>query len=226
LTEKEKYAEKELIIRAKKGDDSAFEEIVKLYEKKICQTILFMVKNDSVVEDVAQEVFIKIYKNISKFNEQSSLYTWIYRITINACYDEIRKEKKVVYLSTFVENENGEEQEIDFEDSSQNVAEIVEKEATKTELIDAIKKLPEDARALIVLRDIREFTYWEIADMLKLKLGTVKSKINRARKQLRDELKRQGYNYYIDEEDWYGTKARLSMSNIYNKWKEGPIWKI
>jgi len=62
--------------------------------------------------------------------------------------------------------------------------------------------------------------------MLKLKLGTVKSKINRARKQLRDELKRQGYNYYIDEEDWYGTKARLSMSNIYNKWKEGPIWKI
>jgi len=226
LTEKEKYAEKELIIRAKKGDDSAFEEIVKLYEKKICQTILFMVKNDSVVEDVAQEVFIKIYKNISKFNEQSSLYTWIYRITINACYDEIRKEKKVVYLSTFVENENGEEQEINFEDSSQNVAEIVEKEATKTELIDAIKKLPEDARALIVLRDIREFTYWEIADMLKLKLGTVKSKINRARKQLRDELKRQGYNYYIDEEDWYGTKARLSMSNIYNKWKEGPIWKI
>lgn len=201
MTEKEKYAEKELIIRAKKGDDSAFEEIVKLYEKKICQTILFMVKNDSVVEDVAQEVFIKIYKNISKFNEQSSLYTWIYRITINACYDEIRKEKKVVYLSTFVENENGEEQEIDFEDSSQNVAEIVEKEATKTELIDAIKKLPEDARALIVLRDIREFTYWEIADMLKLKLGTVKSKINRARKQLRDELKRQGYNYYIDEED-------------------------
>ena len=201
MTEKEKYAEKELIIRAKKGDDSAFEEIVKLYEKKICQTILFMVKNDSVVEDVAQEVFIKIYKNISKFNEQSSLYTWIYRITINACYDEIRKEKKVVYLSTFVENENGEEQEINFEDSSQNVAEIVEKEATKTELIDAIKKLPEDARALIVLRDIREFTYWEIADMLKLKLGTVKSKINRARKQLRDELKRQGYNYYIDEED-------------------------
>lgn len=201
MTEKEKYAEKELIIRAKKGDDLAFEEIVKLYEKKICQTILFMVKNDSVVEDVAQEVFIKIYKNISKFNEQSSLYTWIYRITINACYDEIRKEKKVVYLSTFVENENGEEQEIDFEDSSQNVAEIVEKEATKTELIDAIKKLPEDARALIVLRDIREFTYWEIADMLKLKLGTVKSKINRARKQLRDELKRQGYNYYIDEED-------------------------
>ena len=94
MTEKEKYAEKELIIRAKKGDDSAFEQIVKLYEKKICQTILFMVKNDSVVEDVAQEVFIKIYKNISKFNEQSSLYTWIYRIVMNTCFDEIRKNKK------------------------------------------------------------------------------------------------------------------------------------
>ena len=74
--------EKELLYKAKQGDMDAFEQIIKLYEKKICQTIFYMVKNDSQVEDIAQEVFIKVYKNLSKFNEQSSLYTWIYRITI------------------------------------------------------------------------------------------------------------------------------------------------
>ena len=61
-----------------------------------------MVKNENIVEDLAQEVFIKVYRNISKFNEESSLYTWIYRITMNTCIDQIKKEKKITYVSTFI----------------------------------------------------------------------------------------------------------------------------
>ena len=79
MTDREKVQERDLIDRAKKGDMDAFEDIIKLYEQKICSTIYYMVKDQDVVEDIAQEVFIKVYKNISKFNEQSSLYTWIYR---------------------------------------------------------------------------------------------------------------------------------------------------
>ncbi len=169
-TEKEKNIEKELVNRIKQGEDKAFEDFIKLYEQKIFSTIYFMIKDENKVEDIAQEVFIKVYKNISKFNEQSSLYTWIYRITINSCLDEIKKEKKISYISNYVENDDGEETELEFEDENQNVEKIVEEKADKQVLIRAIKSLPEDARTLIVLRDIKGFTYWEIADMLKLKL--------------------------------------------------------
>ncbi len=201
MTEREKEQEKSLISRAKEGDNGAFEEIVKLYEQKICSTIYYMVKDQNIVEDIAQEVFFKIYKNISKFNEQSSLYTWIYRITMNCCFDELKKDKKVTFFSNYIENDDGEEQEVQFEDPSQNVSEIIEAKLDREELIKAIKRLPDDQRAIIVLRDIRGFTYWEIADMLKLKLGTVKSKINRARLMLKEELEKSGFEYYISDND-------------------------
>lgn len=200
MTDREKYMEKELVTKVKNGDTDAFERIIKLYEKKICSVIYYMVKNENVVEDIAQEVFIKLYKNISKFNEQSSLYTWIYRITVNACYDQIKKERKITYINNHIETEDG-EQEIEIEDEKQNVSDIIEKRMEKEMLIRAIKMLPDEARALIVLRDIRGFTYWEIADMLKLKLGTVKSKISRARSQLKQLLEIQGYKYYFEDED-------------------------
>ena len=90
-------SEKELVASAKAGNETAFEEIIKLYQQKICGTIFYMVKNENIVEDLAQEVFIKVYKNISKFNEESSLYTWIYRITMNTCIDQIKKEGKITY---------------------------------------------------------------------------------------------------------------------------------
>ena len=200
MTDREKAHERELVIKAKSGSDKAFEEIIKLYEQKICSTIFYMVKNKDIVEDIAQEVFIKVYRNIDKFNEQSSLYTWIYRITMNACVDEIKKEKKITYLSNYVETEEG-EHEVEFEDPSQNVDEIISAKLDREELVKAIKRLPDDQRAIIVLRDIRGFTYWEIADMLKIKLGTVKSKISRARVSLKDELERAGFEYEISDND-------------------------
>jgi len=192
--------EKELLYKAKQGDMDAFEQIVKMYENKICQTIFFVVKNESKVEDIAQEVFIKVYKNLSKFNEQSSLYTWIYRITMNACFDEMKKEKKVYHLSTYVETDDG-EQEIEYEDESQNIDDIVERKLNKEVLIKSIKSLNEEYRSLIVLRDIKGFSYWEISDILNMKLGTVKSKISRAREALKKELVRMGYTGYSISED-------------------------
>ena len=199
-TDTQKNMEKELVDRVKKGDDNAFEDIIKMYEQKVHSTIFYMIKNESAVEDIAQEVFIKVYRNLSKFNEKSSLYTWIYRITVNACYDEIKKEKKIVSISNYVDTDDG-EQEIEFEDEKQNVSEIVESKLERKMLIDTIKMLPEESRSLIVLRDIRGFSYWEIADMLNMKLGTVKSKINRSRNQLKTLLESKGFNYNLDNQE-------------------------
>ena len=194
MTEEIDISEKELIRRAKHGDDKAFEEIINLYQNKICSTIYFMMKDDNKVEDIAQEVFIKVYKNINRFNEQSSLYTWIYRITMNACYDELKKDSKIVYFSSLVKDDD---KEIEFEDYSQNIDDQVSKKFEKDALIKAIKSLQSEQKALIILRDIRGFSYNEIADMLNLKLGTVKSKINRARISLKEVLEKQGFNYEV-----------------------------
>lgn len=184
-------SEKELLIRAKEGDNTAFEEIVKMYQQKVCNTIFFMIKNENIVEDLAQEVFIKVYRNITKFNEESSLYTWIYRITMNTCIDQIKKEKKLIYVSTFIETEDG-EMEAQFEDEKQRLDDILENKIRKETLLKAIKSLSAEQRALIVLRDIQEFKYMEIAEMLKLNLGTVKSKISRARQNLKELLEKEG----------------------------------
>ena len=191
-------SEKELLLRAKEGSEEAFEEIIKLYQQKVCTTIFYMVKNENIVEDLAQEVFIKVYKNLSKFNEESSLYTWIYRITMNTCIDEIKKEKKITYINTFVETEDG-ELEVQLEDETQKLDEIVENKYKRETLVKAIKNLPDEQRALIVLRDIRQYKYMEIAEMLKLNLGTVKSKINRARQALKESLEKDGTFVDIDE---------------------------
>ena len=191
-------SEKELLIKAKAGSNEAFEEIVNLYQQKVCSTIYFMVKNENIVEDLAQEVFIKVYKNISKFNEDSSLYTWIYRIAMNTCIDQIKKEKRFSYISTYVETEDG-ELEMQLEDESQKLDEIVENKIRKESLIKAIKSLSAEQRALIVLRDIRQFKYMEIAEMLNLNLGTVKSKISRARQTLKECLEKDGTIVELDE---------------------------
>lgn len=184
-------SEKELLMRAKSGDEAAFEEIVKMYQKKICSTIFFMVKNENIVEDLAQEVFIKIYRNIGKFNAESSLYTWIYRITMNTCIDQIKKEKRFTYINPVIETEDG-DMEVQYEDETQKLDEILEEKIRREKLIKAIKKLPAEQRALIVLRDVRQFKYMEIAEMLKLNLGTVKSKINRSRQALKEILEQDG----------------------------------
>ena len=191
-------SEKELLLTATEGNDEAFEEIIKMYQQKVCSTIYFMVKNENIVEDIAQEVFIKVYKNISKFNEESSLYTWIYRITMNACIDQIKKEKKITYINTQIETEDG-NIEVQIEDESQKLDDILENKIRRESLIKAIKSLPAEQRALIVLRDIRQFKYMEIAEMLKLNLGTVKSKISRARQSLKECLEKDGTFIDFDE---------------------------
>ena len=183
--------EKELISNAKNGDMKAFEEIIALYERKVFSTIYYMVKNDNEVEDIAQEVFIKIYKNLKNFKEESSLYTWIYRITINVCIDELKKKKNVIYIDEKMQTEDG-ELEVQVEDEAKGPEKLVEDAETKEMLIKCVRMLPIEQRTVIILRDIKGFTYMEIAEMTKMNLGTVKSKINRARAALKKILEENG----------------------------------
>lgn len=184
-------SDEELVEKIKKGDIDAYEEIIKKYENKVCGIIYHMIKNQNDVEDLAQEVFIKVYKNLSKFKGDSSLYTWIYKITVNLCLDEVKKRKNIIYLDEKLEVEDGElERELPSSDKTQ--VELYEEKELKEKLHKCIGKLTEKQRVMIVLRDIKGFSYEEISEITSVKLGTVKSQINRARLKLKELLDKEG----------------------------------
>jgi RNA polymerase sigma-70 factor (ECF subfamily) len=180
-----------LVERSKEGDLAAFEELVRMYQKQIYNLGYRMMGNEEDASDITQEAFLKAYKSIKKFNAKSSFGTWIYRIAVNVCIDELRKRKKAK-LYPIVHNddldEKGHKLVVDTNDLPE---ERMEKRETRKKVRQAINRLPEDHRAVIVLRDIQERSYQEIADILGLNIGTVKSRINRARSSLKEEIQKQ-----------------------------------
>lgn len=174
-------------MRSRNGEVAAFEELIFSYEKKIFNIALRMVGNPEDARDVAQEVCIKIFKSIRNFKGDSSFSTWVYRITSNVCIDEIRKRKKnVIPLAASGENGEFEIIPIDHSDLPEEIAE--RKELSKL-IRSCILELAADYKMLIVYRDIYGYTYEEISKILNLSMGTVKSRLSRARNLLKDKLK-------------------------------------
>lgn len=183
--------DEELVEGVKKGNIDAFEDIVKKYENKVYGIVFHMMKNQNEVEDLAQEVFLKVYKNLDKFKGDSSLYTWIYKITVNLCLDELKKRKNIIYLDEKISVEDGEiDKELPSNERSQE--ELYEDKELKENLHRCINKLPDKQKMMIVLRDIKGFSYDEIAKITNNKIGTVKSQINRARLKLKELLDKEG----------------------------------
>ncbi len=183
--------DEELVEGVKKGNIDAFEDIVKKYENKVYGIVFHMMKNQNEVEDLAQEVFLKVYKNLDRFKGDSSLYTWIYKITVNLCLDELKKRKNIIYLDEKISVEDGEiDKELPSNERSQE--ELYEDKELKENLHRCINKLPDKQKMMIVLRDIKGFSYDEIAEITNNKIGTVKSQINRARLKLKELLDKEG----------------------------------
>lgn len=181
--------DKNLLERAKSSDISAFEQLIESYQIKIFNLALRMLGNYDDAGDLTQEVLIRIYKSIKNFKEQSSFSTWIYRITTNVCLDEIRKRKnmKVISLDEEIKLDDGDiKRQVESDEPSPE--EAAETGDLKKVVNDAIARLSEEHRIVIVLRDIQGFSYEEIAEMLKCPDGTVKSRINRARQALKNIL--------------------------------------
>jgi len=159
------------------GDESAFNLIVKRHKEKVRNIIFMTLGSVDGVDDIAQEVFINVYRNLRNFRFESQFTTWLYRITINKCKDHLRKVKIRSIFSYFKDNE-------DFgyhhDHESKDISEIVQK---------AILKVPPKLRLPLLLKDIEGFSYQEIAESLGCEIGTVKSRIFRARESLRIILK-------------------------------------
>ena len=176
--------EQKLIERASGGDPAAFNQLMAMHEKRMYAVALRMFANREDAQDCLQEAMLRIYRAISGFKGQSSFSTWVYRITMNTCLDEMRRKKN--RPSTSLDNL------LDQGWSPSDGGNAPERSAIQTEtrqmLAGAIRELPEDMRSAIVLRDVQGYSYDEIAQMLDVNVGTIKSRISRGREKLREKL--------------------------------------
>ena len=179
------YNEQKLIERASGGDPSAFNQLMAAHEKRMYAVALRMFANREDAQDCLQEAMLRVYRAIGGFKGQSSFSTWVYRITMNTCLDEMRRKKNKQAASL--------DGLLDQGWAPADESNMPEKQAVKSELRreiqSAIRDLPEDMRSAVVLRDIQGMAYDEIAQVLDVNVGTVKSRISRAREKLRGKLK-------------------------------------
>lgn len=180
-----------LIRKAKNGDVHAFENLIEIHRKRVYNIALKMLHNQEDAYDITQEVFIRVFKSMKEFREEASFSTWIYRITKNACLDELRKRKNkaTVSLDEDLETEDGAIKR-QVEDCSPGPDALYESMELRDIVRTAIGHLSDEHKFVIILRDLQGFSYEEIAKVLECPEGTVKSRINRARKALKEILQR------------------------------------
>lgn len=179
--------ENDLIKKCKKGSREAFNILFSRYQSQVVNIAYNMLSDREDACDAAQEVFVKVYRNIESFKEQSSFTTWIYRITANVCSDILRKRQRdanVVSINRFTD----ENKEMDIKDDAPTAQENMELSERQAAVRSAINELKEEYRVVITLCDIEGMSYDDISAVLGIPSGTVKSRINRARNALKKNL--------------------------------------
>ena len=166
------------------GDVNAFEMLVREYEKNVYNLALRMVGNSEDAADMSQEAFIKAYNSLNSFRGDSKFSVWLYRIVSNVCLDFIRSRKRKQTVSLSVEDDNGEDVELDIADDTQSPERLMDKQLTRDAVRRGLASLPPGQRQILLLREIQGLSYDEIAEVLNVEAGTVKSRIFRARKKL------------------------------------------
>ena len=186
MPDKVQYSDKELILRFQQGDELAYVELVNRYRDRLMNFVFRFVGSFEEAEDIVQDTFVKLYQKKDYYRPISAFSTWIFTIASNLAKTELRKRKrrKVSYLSQI----GIEEKDFDIPVEDTTDEETVG-EYTESQIQDAIQSLQLHFRTALILRDIEELSYEEISKILDVPLGTIKSRINRARLQLQEKLK-------------------------------------
>ncbi len=189
VVQQQKEQSDALVALAKKGDMQAFETLLIKHEKMVYHIAFRMFGTLEDAKDISQDVFLKVYRNLQYFDEKSAFSTWVYRIAVNTCIDEMRKRKgKQTYsLEAELEDSEGVYQK-QFADDGQTPEQSMMRKEAQREILQALERLSPEHKMAIILRDIRGFSYEEIAEITDTGLGTVKSRISRARQQLKEEI--------------------------------------
>jgi len=176
--------ESRLIQRASNGDAAAFNSLMGMHERRMYAVALRMCGNPEDAQDCLQEAMLRVYRAISGFKAQSSFSTWVYRITMNTCLDELRKRKNRPNTSLDSLLDSG-WSPIDRGESPER--RTMRREMRRS-LMACMSELPDDMRAAVLLRDVQGYSYDEIASMLNVNVGTIKSRISRGREKLREKI--------------------------------------
>jgi RNA polymerase sigma-70 factor, ECF subfamily len=169
-----------LIKRFKSGDQAVFEEVVKVYQDRIYNLCHYLLGNHQDAEDAAQDIFIKVFRSLAQFKPEASLFTWLYRIGVNTCLDYKRKSRPVSDQSDALDLRPSTEPSPEQTLQSQEIGLAIQA---------ALRQLSKPFRAIIVLKEIEGLEYEEIAKVMNISIGTVKSRLSRAREELRRILK-------------------------------------
>lgn len=178
-----------LVRRCLAGEEEALEEFINLFQKSLFNLAYRLCGDRDNAEDIAQESLIRALENLRSFKGDSSLFTWLYRITTNIFYDHMRRRKEFSYDQWRYEEE-GEEKSIELQDEEASVEGEVNRRNIQEIVQREIAKIPSHYRTVLVLYDIEGFSYEEICQILQKPLGTVKSRLNRARQILKRGLEK------------------------------------
>lgn len=186
--------EQKLLQRVLDGDDEAFAEIVSLYEDKVYRLCLRMTGNRDDAEDLAQEAFVKAWRGLRFYKQEAAFSTWLYRLTSNVCIDYLRREKRRPTQSLTADDD--EKSMIEIPDPAPTPHEQAQTREVRQCVAKAMKQLDEEFHLVLTLRVVDELSYEEIAQITDLKVGTVKSRLARAREKLRKILLQNGNDLF------------------------------
>ena len=186
--------EQELVTLAKQGDQDAFARLVESNQNKIYSLALRMTGNPEDGADLAQEAFLRAWRSLPTFQEESSFSTWLYKLTSNLCIDFLRREKrrKAAVTTISLDDDEDESPSIEVPDQRFTPETEVERRELRAAMSRALRSMSEEHRQILILREVEGLSYTEIAQALELEEGTVKSRIARARISLRNILQKDG----------------------------------
>ncbi len=186
----ERDVDQQLVARAQRGEKHAFELLVAKYQRKLARLIGRLVRDPAEVEDVAQEAFIKAYRALPQFRGESAFYTWLYRIGVNSAKNYLMNQGRRAPTSTEKDAEEAEtfEEAEQLRDNNTPESILMSRQVADT-VNSAMARLPEELRTAISLREIEGMSYDEIADVMDCPIGTVRSRIFRAREAIAADLR-------------------------------------
>jgi RNA polymerase sigma-70 factor (ECF subfamily) len=183
-------AEQDVIQRVRNGESEVFYELVRPYERGVFLAALSLVKNEADAEEVAQEAILKAFKSLSRFRGEAKFSTWLIQIAINEAKMKLRKDRRHLYesLEEGSRRDDGEYMPKDYADWREIPSEALEQKELRVALIKALNSLPEKYRIVLVLRDVQQLSIAETSQALGLSEANVKTRLSRARLQMRDAL--------------------------------------
>jgi RNA polymerase sigma-70 factor (ECF subfamily) len=186
----DREVDQQLVERTQRGDKRAFELLVSKYQRKLGRLISRFVRDSGEVEDVTQEAFIKAYRALPSFRGESAFYTWLYRIGINTAKNHLLATGRRAPTSTYFDAEEAEafEEASLLHEVSTPENELMSKQVVEV-VNESLHKLPDDLRTALTLREIEGLSYEEIADVMNCPVGTVRSRIFRAREAIAENLR-------------------------------------